>query len=159
MMLCGLGTVWAESLSGTAILVEGTVPGEGLPCFATNRIPAITGKYKSTGGSSVQVWGVTETLLFDPSIWTVKKADKKQVWHAVSADKRQVWCIARILPMREELAAKSKWTFIISLDSDVSEGLCLAFLDAFVARTEFFFTSAKRVQDLSFPATVMIPGN
>ena len=73
MMVFFAGTVWAEPLSGTAVLVEGTVSGEGLPCFATNRIPAITGKYKTTGGSSVQVWGVTEPLLFDPAIWSMKK--------------------------------------------------------------------------------------
>ena len=159
MMLCLQGSVWAEALSGTAVLVEGTVSGEGLPGFATNRIPAITGKYKVTGGATVQVWGVTEPLLFDSAIWTAKKSGKDQVWYTVSADKRQVWCIARTLPMREELTAKSKWTFMISVGSDVSESASLQFLDAFVARTEFFFSSVKRIQDLSFPATIVIPGN
>jgi len=159
MMLCLSENVWAEALSGTAVLVEGTVSGEGLPCFATNRISAITGKYKATGGATVQVWGVTEPLLFNPAIWTAKLSGKDQVWYAVSADKRQVWCIVRTLPMREELISKSKWTFMISVDSDVSEGVSLRFLDAFVSRTEFFFSSVKRIQDLSFPATVAIPGN
>ena len=67
--------------------------------------------------------------------------------------------MARTLPMRAELSAKSKWIFMISVDGDVSEAAGLAFLNAFVTRTEFFFSSVRRIQDLSFPATIVVSGN
>ena len=142
----------AQELSGTAVLVEGTARSQGLPGFLPNRIPALSGRYEPGKGSPVSVWAVFEPLAFDPSYWQEKSVAKNRAWLRITQDRKQVWCVPTVVPMRAGMDAYSKVTFMIEADAAVPEARCLAFLSSFVDRTEFFFSSANRPGDLSFPA-------
>ena len=144
----------AQELSGTAVLVEGTVRSQGLPGFLPNRIPALFGRYETEKGSSVSVWAAFEPLVFDAARWQEKNVSKNRAWFRVSADRKQVWCVSRTVPMRAGMEAFSKVTFVIETDAALPEESCSAFLLTFIDRTEFFFSSANRAGDLSFPARI-----
>lgn len=157
-MMLGSFTLWPEDIPKTAILVEGTVRRAGLPGFTPNRIPALSGRYETDDGLSFLVWGTTEPLLFDPSVWTQRDFGMERMQRTVTVDGKQLWCASRTYPMREGMKAYSKWTFVISTEKNVRENACVFFLKSFIARTEFFFSSSRRVEDLSFPATFEITG-
>jgi hypothetical protein len=138
----------------TALLVEGTIGRKGLPGFPENRIDGLFGLYEMDTGKKVSVWAVREPLVFDPAIWTAKKAGSYSAFFCKTSRNTQVWIIPRILPMQTELAEYSRWSFVLEYDTSFSEGECVAFAGVFIARTEFFFSSARRFSDLSFPATL-----
>jgi hypothetical protein len=142
----------AQDLSGTAMLVEGTVWSQGLPGFLPNRIPSLFGRYETGKGVSVSVWAAFEPLVFDPALWQERTVAKNRAWFRVAGERKQVWCVSRTVPMRAGMEAFSKVTFVIEADSSVPEERCGAFLLTFIERSEFFFSSVNRAGDLSFPA-------
>lgn len=149
---------WAHELSGKAVLVEGTSLSEGLPGFVPNRIPALSGRYVTESGVFVSVWAVTEPLVFNPEYWQEKPWGRGVVRYRQTEDRKQVWCVLRAIPVREGMAAYSRVSFLMCTGAEIGEDACRGFFDSFLERTEFFFSSANRVADLSFPATLEAAG-
>lgn len=146
------GSAAAVELSGTAVLVEGTVRSMGLPGFLPNRIPALFGRYQTDNGSSVSVWAVFEPLVFDSVRWQEKGGAKNRFWFRQTEDRKQVLCVSRTVPMRAGMESFSKVTFVIEVVSAIPEERCAVFLSSFADRSAFFFSSANHAGDLSFPA-------
>jgi hypothetical protein len=149
MMLCALVPV-----TGQAVLAEGTLAVEGVPGFVRNRIPALTGSYTLGPLAGIRVYAVSEPLLFDPAVWTERKAGSYRARYTSNRTEGQVWAVERSVPMREELNDHSRWFFLVRCAAGIPEPVCISFIGAFIPRTEFFFSSARRLQDLSFPAVL-----
>lgn len=158
MSLFPLFSAEIPSARTTFILREGTIQTEGLPGFPANRIPALFGRYETEEKVSVSVWAVREPLVFSPNIWVVKKTGSVSAMYSAAEPNSFVWIVQRTLPMRQELKDYSKWFFVFSFDRTVTESASNAFLSEYIKKTEFFFTSAKRLADISFPASLMING-
>lgn len=158
MITISVCPIWAQSLAGTSVLVEGTELGAGLPGFGANRIPALSGKYRAEDGTPVSVWAITEPLVFDSLEWKEISGPSGLVRFRQTAEHRQVWCVARSLSVRPGMEKYKTVVFMVSAAADVPESECSQFLEAFAARADFFFTSANRPADLSFPAVVILAG-
>jgi len=158
MMFYPLFPAETAAPTGLAVLKEGTVPVKGLPFFGTNRIPALYGRYESVDGYSVSVWAVNEALYFDPAKWTSEKRGILQVDTTVTGDKNRIWIVKRELSMRQELSSASVWYFAAEFPLAIPDSICTVFYEAFMTRTEFFFSSARRYSDLSFPAAIPAAG-
>jgi len=156
MMISPVFAADPASTGDTAVLIEGTVRTEGLPGFSANRISALFGRYQSAGQAPVLVWVTSESLFFNPDAWVAKKAGLYACYYTVSSENRQIWIVQRTITMRKELSDRTKWSFIASFERLVPEEYCARFIDAYIKRTEFFFSSAKRADDLSFPATLKV---
>lgn len=158
MMLFQLFAAQNPAISEIAVLTEGTKISEGLPGFPPNRIPSLFGKYTTGEGFFISVWAVGEPLVFNPDVWISKKAGVHSVFSTITVDGTSLWVVQRVIAMREELKDFEKWSFILSFDEKMQENFCVSFLEIFLARTEFFFSSGRRLSDLSFPATLNVTG-
>lgn len=159
MMFYPLFSAEIPAPSGLSLLKEGTVAVKGLPFFGANRIPALFGRYESAEGYSVSVWAVNEALFFDSEKWTVETRGAMQIRSCMTGEKNRVWMVKKEILMRQESSSASDWYFAAEFSGDIPDSYCTAFYGAFVARTEFFFSSARRYSDLSFPAAVSAAGN
>jgi hypothetical protein len=157
-MICSLLGAEKPGAVKTAVLVEGTAAVEGVPGFSANRIPALFGKYKTDDGIVISVWAVAEPLVFDPDVWSEKKAGEYSAFYSVPSGNSPLWAVRRTVSMREEMRDRPKWTFVFLFDGMQSELFYVSFIGVFIGRTEFFFSSARRVSDLSFPAALSVAG-
>ena len=158
MMYFSLYSAEPPDGSGHALLVEGTVRAEGIPGMGPNRIPALYGVYSLDGTQSVFVWAVSDKLVFNPDEWKERAIGGVNALVRTVDGKGWVVAIQRKLSMREEMASWSKWWFLFEFSMNVPERDRNIFLFEFLRRTEFFFSSSRRLQDLSFPATFDVTG-
>jgi hypothetical protein len=149
----------AAETGSTYVLVEGTMPREGIPGFGPNAIHGLYGKYAAGGGSAfAEVWAVSEPLLFGNDRWTETKVGGVRALYTGAEKGRKVWAVPRELAVREKSDIPGRWIFIVNFGSETQDEACRIFVDVAVRRTEAFFISARRLSDLSFPATVIIAG-
>ncbi len=158
MMFYTLFSAEIPSTSGIALLKEGTVEVKGIPGFGSNRIPALFGRYEMDDGSSVSIWAVNEILVFNPEKWKSEQKGDYLVQSAMGEEKLRIWIVMREIPMRQEMSGISRWFFVAEFGGNLPDSVCAVFFRGFISRTEFFFSSARRYSDLSFPATFSIAG-
>ncbi len=139
-----------------AILHEGTVRSEGLPGFGPNMLATWRGVYRTPAGTEIEVFASRESLLFDLAIWSRTQSGSYRANRTENAKDGQVWCIERTVAMRDELKAESRWFLLVRCDSAVAKSFIDSFIAAFVPKSEFFLSSMKRLEDLSFPAILDI---
>lgn len=158
MMIFPLFAVDNSVFSEKVLLIEGTFRSEGLPGFSKNHIPSLFGKYETENAKNISVWGVNEPLVFDMTVWSITRMAQYPAVYATNTSDSRVWVVQRTLAMRDEMTDNTKWFFVFGFDLILSERYCAAFVEAFIMRTEFFFSSVRRFSDLSFPATLTVTG-
>jgi hypothetical protein len=141
-----------------AVLVSGNRESLGLPGFPENRIPALYGRYEGDGVPVAAVWATGEPLVFRREVWTARKAGRfsarETMAGTVETGQTRVWAVERRIPFRESAGGPAAWHFLFEFPPGFPEDRATAFLDAFIDRAEFFFSSARLASDLSLPAVL-----
>lgn len=148
------------------LLIRGTEPVRGLPGFGRNAIPALAGIYQiqSREGRpplALQVWASREWLYFKSSRWTsAGRSGQVSLEGSVSRVWQQELGPTEGVLWAYELKANgpegSRWTLIVHeapLETE-DQSLLARFYGALLRRFVYFIESARRPEDVSFPAVV-----
>lgn len=139
------------------ILSEGPIKAQSLPGFGPNVLTSYSASYKTPSGTKIKVYATTEKLLCNPAYWSEVKLGVYKVWKTQNDTEGQIWCVQRNLVLRDELKAYSAWYYVIQTEAAIASSFMQSFIENFVPRFEYFLTQLKRLQDLSFPAMLIMP--
>ncbi len=146
-----------------AILLEGTAPSFGVPGFGANRIPALAARYRiegaafRAGGLSREVtfraWAVSEPLVFREGRWFEARIRGSRVLESVTGPNRALVAVLATAVPREGSSVPARWYIVTEFDLSLSRDERVNAARSLASHAASSFSAARRVEDLSFPAT------
>ncbi len=156
----------AEPPSAQAILVEGTVPSFGVPGFGANRIPVLAARYRIEGGVarpigasrgvSFRAWAVSEPLVFREGRWFEARIRGSRVLEAVTGTNSALVAVLATVSPREGASVPARWYIVTEFDLSLSRDERISAARSLASHAASSFSAVRRVEDLSFPATVAL---
>jgi hypothetical protein len=170
LCLCGIwGTAFAQS--GSAVLVRGNAWVSGLPGIGENAFPCFFGDYRITGADApantaaspdtnvsanagaplFSVYICRESLHFSERLWQTRPGFPGRG----AVQRREGGSLFVCFPSDSGLSSGDGWTVMFRFPSEGFDGPALdRFAAVWLERFRYFFSLARGISDISFPAVV-----
>jgi hypothetical protein len=152
--------------SAQAILIEGTALSFGVPGFGANRIPALAARYRIEGGvarvdgvsleRTFRAWAVSEPLAFREGRWFEARIRGARVLESVAGTNVALVAVLATVVPREGSSVPARWYVVTEFDLSLSRDERIIAARTLASHAAASFSAARRVEDLSFPATVAL---
>lgn len=150
---------------GIAVCQAGTHGVTGIPGFGPNGLPALYARYRASIGEKeldFAVWGVSEPVILDARAWFQAKGSPSSkgsgpvLYESVTGTARPLVGFFADLPVRENPAVAERWFFMLEFGVEASRDERIQIAQALARSGPQAFAACRRVEDLSFPATITL---
>ncbi len=150
---------------GIAVCQEGTQRVTGIPGFGPNGLPALFARYRASIGEKelyFAAWAVSEPVILDARTWFQAKGSLSSkgggpvLYESVTGTARPLVGFFAGLPVRENPAVPERWFFMLEFGVEASRDERVRIVQALARSGPQAFSACRRVEDLSFPATITL---